>query len=54
MLRVRYKAAVDRVIAQTVPDCRASAAERMTENIADLAVPVFVIDTRNPQTLGAS
>ena len=54
MLREKQRAAVDRETTHNVADCNASAPDLITENMADFAAPVFVIDMRKPQTFGAS
>ena len=54
MLRVKYRAAVDRETTHNVADCNASAPDLITENMADFAAPVFVIEMRKPQMFGAS
>ena len=52
MLRVKYKTELAIVTTHILDLRRASAPDLITENIADLAVPVFVIDMRKPHRSG--
>ena len=54
MLILRYKAALDNATTHKVADCKISAPDLITENMADLVAPLFLIEIRNPQIFGAS